>query len=231
MNRLCRFFPIFTIVSLFAAHGYATTLPPFSATISSIPAQVQKQMRLYTWRPGCPVPLSSLSYIKMTYYGFDHRAHQGILIVNRALAPQVVSIFKTLYQHHFEIDKMIPMYKFHGDDELAMEHDNSSSFNCRAITGHPGIYSQHSYGRAIDINTEINPYVKGNLVLPPSGRKYLNRCQNYPGIIQKDKIVYNTFIADHWVWGGSWYDVHDYQHFEKRANGQLRNPFGYGSSN
>jgi hypothetical protein len=50
-----------------------------------------------------------------------------------------------------------------------MAADNTSAFNCRPVTGTTDRGSNHSYGRAIDVSTIENPYVKGNTVLPPGG--------------------------------------------------------------
>ncbi len=107
----------------------------------------------------------------------------------------------------------------------------TGSFNCREVTDQPGILSQHSFGRAIDINPFINPYVKGNLIIPTNSKKHISRFQP-----EKGKIIPNTFVVHifekyGWDWGGNWYDILDYQHFEKRVNGEKRDPFGYKSSN
>ena len=104
---------------------------------------------------------------------------------------------------------------FKGDDDLSMTENNTSAFNCRSVTGKPGIFSVHSYGRAIDINPKINPYIKGNLVLPENGRPYTDRTLTSPGIIKLNDFTYNSFIKKGWKWGGSWVSLKDYQHFEK----------------
>lgn len=139
----------------------------------------------------------------------------------------MVQIFKILYLNQFPIGKMEPMETFKGDDNAALIANNTSAFNCREVTGQPGIYSQHSYGRAIDINPKINPYVKGKFVLPQNGVPFVDRNKPFPGKITKASLIYKVFTQYGWDWGGNWYDVQDYQHFEKRANGEKRNPFGY----
>jgi hypothetical protein len=204
------------------------SMPKFKSEITSIPTDTQKIMEKYTWRPGCPVPFDDLAEVKLSYWGFDQKAHQGILIVNKQLAAEVVSIFEAAYYHQFPIERMETMDTFKGDDDAAMAVNNTASFNCRAVTGKPGCFSQHSYGRAIDINTLINPYVKGDRVLPPAGKKYVDRTKNYPGKIIKDSFIYNEFIKRGWDWGGNWHDLQDYQHFEKRANNEKRDVNGGG---
>jgi len=98
-----------------------------------------------------------------------------------------------------------------------MSANNSSAFCCRAITNKPGTFSLHSYGIAIDINPKINPYVKGTQVLPEEGREYLDRTQEYKGIIIKslDNACYRIFIKYGYEWGGGWDTRVDYQHFQK----------------
>ena len=99
-----------------------------------------------------------ICYLRLSYWGFDHQAHQGYrLLLNWRNKPD--SVFVALYRHHFPIERMQPMYLFKGNDELAMEHHNTVSFNCRPVAGRG--FSQHAYGTAIDINTRINPYIKG----------------------------------------------------------------------
>ncbi len=222
------YFYFLLLLLLFSSAAFSETseynMPKFENNIHPIPAATQEIMKKYTWRPGCPVALDDLVEVKLSYFGFDHRTHQGILIVNKARADEVVSIFEALYYYQFPIERMEPMDIFQGDDNAAMEANNTSAFNCRAVTGQPGVFSQHSYGYAIDINTLINPYVKGDKILPPSGKQYVDRTQPYPGKITKDSFIYNEFKKRGWDWGGDWSNLQDYQHFEKRANGDLRLP-------
>jgi hypothetical protein len=145
------------------------------------------------------------------------------------VAHEVVDIFKALYIHQFPIERMELMDVFKGSDDAAMDANNTSAFNCREVTGKPGIFSQHSYGRAIDINTLINPYVKGDKVLPSAGKRFADRSQYHPGIITKDSFIYKEFARRGWSWGGDWHDLKDFQHFEKRASDEKRDINGYPS--
>lgn len=215
---------IFLCISLSVS---AKTSQGDTFSISTIPPHFEKLMKASTWHRGCPVPINDLRYLHLSYWGFDHQTHQGVLIVNKSLAKEVVQIFKILYLNKFPIAKMEPMEAFKGDDNTALTANNTSAFNCREVTGQPGIYSQHSYGRAIDINAQINPYVKGTLVLPKNGTPFVNRDEAFPGKITKESLIYKLFTQYGWDSGGDWYDVQDYQHFEKRANGEKRNPYGY----
>lgn len=201
--------------------------PGFHGKIMPIPTTIQTQMKHYTWQPNCPVPLADLRYLTLSYWGFDHKPHQGELIVNKVLAKEVLNLFNALYQHKFPIQQMQLMDVYHGDDEASMAANNTSAFNCRAVTGHPTLFSQHSYGRAIDINPLINPYVGKSATSPKAGLAFVDRSKALPGKITKESFIYKLFVQKGWDWGGHWIDVQDYQHFEKRANGEKRNPYGY----
>ncbi len=188
----------------------------FQYRISAISSATQKLMTQYTWRSGCPVPLADLADLTLSYWGFDHKTHTGTLIVNKQLAAEVVNIFRELYTQRFPIERMEPMDTFAGDDNLSMTANNTSAFNCRANTTYPDQYSLHSYGYAIDINPLINPYVKGDLVLPLGGKNYLDRTKPVPGMIVQGDKVYQAFIKRGWIWGGALEGRQDYQHFEKK---------------
>ena len=147
----------------------------FSSAIKPLPSYVRQQVQKYTWHKGCPIRPDGLAYVKLSYWGFDNRSHQGVLIVNKYLAPEIVAIFKDLYEHRFPIQKMQPVYLYKGNDNDSMLANNTSAFDCRAQVDFPDLFSIHSYGGAIDINPLINPYVNGNKVLPPQSRKYLGK--------------------------------------------------------
>jgi hypothetical protein len=201
----------------------------FASKISAIPPAIAAKMQKNTWHPGCPVPLKHLAYVQLSYWGFDQRPHQGVIIVHQDLANEVVVLFKALYRYKFPIQSMQLMDAFQGDDLASMAANNTSAFNCREVTGRPGEYSQHSYGRAIDINPLLNPYVSRNKVLPAGGGAYADRHHPIPGKIIDGDAVYQQFHQRGWDWAGKWLDVQDYQHFEKRAHGEKRNPYGYGN--
>jgi hypothetical protein len=180
-----------------------------------------------TLAKGCPVPISDLVYVKLRFWGFDNEAHVGCLIVNKELGQDVLTIFKELFKYKYPIEQMRPLYEFDNNDERSMAENNTSAFNCREVTGQPGLYSQHSYGRAIDINPQINPYVKNSTVLPESGRSYLDPNNTHKAKITRQSLPYQLFSRHGWDWGGSWHDLQDLQHFEKRPHVEKRNPNGY----
>jgi hypothetical protein len=180
-----------------------------------VPGPLLDRIRHTTWHPGCPVAPEDLRRLTLTYLDFERRQHTGILLVNKDLADEAVRIFQSLFQHGFLIERMEPIEDYGGDDDASMAANNTSAFNCRDATGKPGIFSNHSWGRAIDINPLTNPYVKGDKVLPPAGRPYLDRTRAFKGSLLKDGFVVREFEKAGWTWGGRWPDRQDYQHFEK----------------
>jgi hypothetical protein len=164
-----------------------------------------------TYRSGCPVPLSRLRLLTMTYWGFDSRAHTGEMVVSARVATDVISVFRTLYEARWPIRSMRLVDDFGGSDDASMAADNTSAFNCRAVTGGGG-WSEHSYGEAIDLDPLENPYVSGSTVLPPAAAGYLDRPAR-PGVIHPDDIAVRAFGAIGWTWGGTWTSPQDFQHF------------------
>ncbi len=133
-------------------------LPPFSGSSEPIPEDIKAQMKQFSWHSDCPVPIEDLAYLKLTYFGFDNKPHEGTLIVNKDIADEVLAIFKKLYDIRFPIEKMKTIDEYHGNDLAAMVDNNTSAFNCRRQTDFPDLFSVHSYGHAIDINPLFNPY-------------------------------------------------------------------------
>lgn len=183
--------------------------------IQDIPPFVAARMKQTTWHAGCPVPVSDLRLLVLSYWNYDGKPNTGMLIANKAVAKDLRSIFRKLFHHGFMIERMELIENYNGSDDRSMEANNTSAFNCRDITLHPGKFSNHSWGRAVDINTLTNPYIKGNVVLPRGGRAYLDRTQAYKGGILADSYAVKLFTKRGWTWGGSWTDRKDYQHFEK----------------
>jgi len=154
--------------------------------------------------------------IIVEYYSMDKQIHQGQLVIDRDLVDDVKTIFALAIKEHFPIYSAIPISdkRFRKgtrwDDELSMEANNTSAFNYREATG-GGQLSNHAYGRAIDINTFLNPYIKGDLILP-HGAKYTPMV---PGTLTSDNPIVREFLKLGWNWGGNFRRLKDYQHFEK----------------
>jgi hypothetical protein len=191
----------------------AALVPGFHARVQPIPPVVRAEMTGVSWRPGCPVPISDLRLITLTYRGFDGRAHTGQLVANRDAAGTLVGVFRRLYAAGFPIRRMQRVDAYGGDDFRSIEADNTSAFNCRVATG-SSHWSQHAYGRAIDVNPIENPYVSGGTSSHRASAPYLDRSRQRPGTAFDGGVLVEAFRGAGWGWGGSWTGgVKDYQHF------------------
>lgn len=197
-----------------AADSARAVQVPFVAVVTPVPRSYRPKMVGVSWKPGCPVAIDDLRIVTMTYRGFDGRVHLGRLMVNRDVARSVVRSFRAMYAAGFPIRRMELIEAYGASDDASMAADNTSAFNCRPITGTTDRFSIHSYGRAIDINTVENPYVKGATVLPPAGRDFLDRTDVRPGMIVKGDVTYDAWTAEGFGWGGDYVSLKDYQHFE-----------------
>ena len=187
--------------------------PTFSGTADVIPADVRELMTGRSWRPGCPVGLDDLRLLTVTYWGFDGQLHAGNLVAHRDHAAVLLAAFHQLFDQHFPIERIQLVDDFGADDAASMAANNTSAFNCRGIDGHPGVWSEHSYGWAVDINPVQNPWVRGIQVDPPAGVPYADRSVQAPGMIHAGDGVVQAFSAVGWTWGGTFRSAKDYQHF------------------
>ena len=167
----------------------------------------------HSWHQGCPIAIEDLRLLSVTYWGFDRRSHQGEMVVNAKVAVHVLLVFEALFDARFPIRRMRLVDDYGGDDDRSMAADNTSAFNCRSATGHPGVWSEHSYGWAIDLNPRENPYVAGSFVAPLDGADHLDRTSNARGTIHPGDAVVRAFSSIGWGWGGAWDSIKDYQHF------------------
>lgn len=161
----------------------------------------------------CPAEIiRNQEVLEVRYYSFDEKIHQGQIVVHKELVEDIKRIFHLIFEKRFPITSVIPVAdpRFHWDDELSMEADNSSGFNYRMIARTTRL-SNHSYGRAIDINPQRNPYMRKDLFQPKNGKYDVNG----PGTLISGNSIVSTFKEMGWIWGGDWEDRKDYQHFEK----------------
>jgi hypothetical protein len=195
------------------ALAVATRAPAYSATVTNLPAAIRKRMRGSSWHSGCPVALDDLRLIRLTYWGFDASAHRGKLVVNRRWAKKVAVVFGKIYDARFPIRKMHLVDRYGADDMRSMKADNTSAFNCRYRNNVCCVWSQHAFGRAIDINPVENPYVGPWGVSPPNGAAYVKRKPLRKGMLSFHDRAWWAFHRIGWGWGGSWSWPTDYQHY------------------
>ncbi len=186
-------------------------VPTYQGTVSTVTAADLGS----SWRPGCPVGPPRLRRVRVDYWGYDGEVHRGDLIIRSTEAQRVASVFGELYAARFQIQRIHPVQRYGSDDDASMAANNTSAFNCRAVTGGTG-WSEHSSGTAIDINPVQNPYVtRSGTVLPAAGRPYADRSVKVAGTINRNGIVRAAFGRIGWEWGGDWTNPKDYQHLTR----------------
>ena len=166
-----------------------------------------------SWRPGCPVGLDELRYLTVTHWDFTGAAATGELVVHEDHADDIVAVMERLFEIGFPIERMELIDVYDGDDDRSMAANNTSAFNCREVAWRPGVWSNHAYGTAIDVNPLINPYVAGDVVLPPEGRPFADRSTTARGGVYPGDAVVEAFADIGWGWGGDWSKAKDWQHF------------------
>ncbi len=194
-------------------------LPPpadgaFHSQIQPVPEDVAGRS---TWQPGCPVDLAELRYVTVSFWGFDDRVHTGELIVHRDSADALVTAFQRLFDTRFPIEEMRITARPELDAPPTGDGNNTAAFVCRPTRGSTN-WSQHAYGRAVDVNPFHNPYTKDEVVLPELASTYLARADARPGMVLAGSDVVAAFSAIGWEWGGAWESPNDPMHFS--ANGR-----------
>ncbi|MGE2717948.1 M15 family metallopeptidase [Mycolicibacterium litorale] len=169
-----------------------------------------------TWRPGCPLGPERLRRVELNFLGFDGATHRGALVVHEDLVGPVIEVFDELHRIRYPITKMQTVDRYPGaEDELSMADNNTSAFNCRGIPGSAS-WSYHAYGRAIDLNPLLNPYIgRSGAVEPANAGPYVDRARTDPGILHAGDRAVLAFTDRGWDWGGDWRTPKDYQHFEQ----------------
>ncbi len=169
-----------------------------------------------TWQSSCPVTAKDLSWVRLTFWGFDDRRHTGELLVNTAVAEPLVGVFRKLYAARFPIEEM----RITTPAELVAaptgDGNNTAAFTCR-LARQSTAYSQHAYGLAVDVNPFQNPYHRGEVVLPELASAYLDRTWRRPGMVSADGPVVRAFADIGWTWGGTWQSLKDLQHFSRNG--------------
>ena len=186
-------------------------LPPptddaFVADVGPVPTDVLARS---TWTEACPVSADDLRYVTLPFVGFDGDLHTGELLVNADAVDAVVAGFRTLFERRFPIEEMRITSPADLDAPPTGDGNDTSALSCRPSVGSTS-WSQHAYGRAVDVNPFHNPYVKGDLVLPELASAYVDRDDLRPGMLTADDVA--GFVAAGWVWGGSWSSLKDHMH-------------------
>lgn len=159
-----------------------------------------------------PEVLSRQKIVPVKYFNFEKKLQNGAIIVDFDLEKDIRELFEFMLHIKFPLSSVTPISDplFLFDDNLSMGANNTSGFNYRFIANTKK-FSQHAFGRAIDINPFLNPYIVNGVVLPSGATYDLNK----PGTLFSNHPVVQ-FLKNHdWIWGGDWQEPIDYQHFEK----------------
>jgi hypothetical protein len=181
--------------------------------------------------------LACLKPVSVRFYDSGGKLETGTVVINRDLA----DIFDRIRRFNadrlragkpfFPITSVLPVNQFGWSDENSMHADNSSAYNYRLKTGATALssLSMHSFGRAMDINTLCNPWVKtradGSKLLDPA--ESVDPVSRNPSLPTPDcaitrgtdlgRAVIEAFTSHGWQWGGDWNNPKDYQHFQYPA--------------
>lgn len=209
----------FLLIFFQAFNSYA--IEKFKGEFGPIPENIKIEIVGKSWTKECPIPLEQLSYLKVSYWGFDNKPLIGELLINKAIAEDTVKVFEELFKVRFPIESMkLPSYYMeHPNDPSKI--NNTSAFDYRKDTQSPGKNSIHSYGLAIDFNPFYNPAIVDNGKVEPAGaEKYLNRKLNHKGMIHPGDQVFQIMTKHGWAWGQYFKQGVDPMHFEKIVNRQ-----------
>ncbi len=187
-------------------------------TAETVPTAVQRRMQGKSYKQGCRVPWSDLRYLRVLHKDFQGQTRLGELVCNKAIAHDLLDIFRQLYHHDYPIERMQLVDDFDADDEQSMRNNNTSSFNYRTVSGSTRL-SKHSRGLAIDINPLYNPCVKQRqgrtIVQPTTATAHADRTKKNIHYIHRNSLIVKLFKQHGFRWGGDWRSTKDWQHFEK----------------
>jgi hypothetical protein len=197
----------------------------FHSSIQPLSPALKKELKSGGfWHQGCPVSLSGLRVLTVSYRGFDHHNHTGRLVVNASAAPALARVFHRLYRLHFPIHHMKLSDYYGPKSRRPKDTDVTESFECREAAASPctgngttGSFSMHAYGLAVDINTVENPYVGCGMSHDPKSAPFLDRSRHRPGMVTGNAV--RAFSSIGWGWGGSWTgNTKDYMHFSSNGH-------------
>ena len=160
--------------------------------IDTISNTVFARMQGHSFPKDCTISRSELRYLTVKHFDAQGKEHQGELVCNKAIANDLIDIFRQLHQAHYPIERI----------ELSQR------------------LSKHSMGMAVDINPLHNPCVSkrkdGSVVIEPAaGKRYADRSKKSAYKLKKGDLCYRLFKSHGFSWGGDWRSKKDYQHFER----------------
>jgi hypothetical protein len=212
-------FVVAAVLVALSAQAYHATSGPLTATAK------HELVASNHWNPKCPVPLSGLRLITLSFWGWDGQPHTGQLVVNAKVVGTVEAAFGKLYAMRFPVHHMKLSDAYGPVSVWPKDLDVTYSFSCRQAVKSPcskggstgtGSWSMHAYGEAIDLNPIENPYVGCGQTRDKTSVSFMKRTPLRKGMVTPAAI--DAFTSVGWGWGGSWYgSTKDYMHFS--ANG------------
>lgn len=152
-----------------------------------------------------------LRYLTLLYINESGTTQHGEMICNKAIAKDLIEIFRELYRQHYPIHSIRLVDEYNADDETSMEANNTSCFNYRGTSSGAKL-SKHAQGMAIDINPLWNPCIH---LTGRNAGKIEPKTAKRTHKIDRNDLCYKLFIKHGFRWGGSWRSLKDYQHFER----------------
>jgi len=197
---------------------------PFNSSVQPLPPPLRAELKDGFWHAGCPVPLTRLRLVTVAQWAFDGRVHTGQLVVNREVAAPLTRVFGQLYKLRFPIRHMRLSDAYGPKAARAADRDISGAFECRQAVPSPcsggtgtGSWSQHAYGKAVDLNPIENPYVGCGRTREHGSLSYLDRSRLRRGMVTS--AVVQAFRSIGWGWGGNWTgSTKDYMHFSSTGH-------------
>ena len=198
---------------------------------------------------------SDLSYLIIPHYDFNGQVQNGEMVVCKDLADEVLLIFQELYKVKYPIERMKLVDEYEADDWISIQNNNTSAFNYRQANDGQndlGVLSNHAFGKSIDINPLINPYIINYYSASESpytthdiekGPDSRDRSRNYGDrFIYRDQMtgwreiekqariargtnIYNIFTKYGWSWleyAGGSGEDLDSQHFDKQDTSNVK---------
>ncbi len=185
-----------------------------SFTVQPLSDSIFQMMQGKSYPKGCTIKRTELRYLTVLHVDTEGKIHKGELVCNKAIAQDLLTIFKELYKAKYPIERMQLIDNYDADDELSMQANNTTCFCYRVVKGSKHL-SKHSRGLAIDINPLYNPCVKGEYVQPSTAGQWTDRSQKFNYKIERGDLLWRLFTKHGFRWGGAWRSLKDWQHFEK----------------
>lgn len=160
---------------------------------------------------GCPRDIhEALVRVRVEYGNFNIASRTGELVVHRAIAAEVIELFRIMFQRQFAIDTIAPAHVFDFRVGALRANNITSAFNFPYIDATQRVPWQ-GRGLAVDINPRDNPMTRWGRVYPP-GAVY---CPGKPGVLDATHFVVQAFKEHGWEWGGDGDEPFNPHHFQK----------------